>query len=234
MVFKFITFATANYMRHAQDICESALTHGGFDDSRIFTPSDIDTHFVERCKGILQCPRGYGYWLWKPYVILKTLCERCNDGDVLVYCDSQFVFIDDIKPFLLEQLEVSSSPYGIAIPRNKPNEPSYPEHQWTKGDAFNIILSKREACDDTYQAWGGFIAVKRSTSSIAFIAAWLAYAEDSRIITDIPTQIIPNHQSFKENRHDQTVLSLIAKRYKIPFFHFPTKYLQNLRVPFKV
>ena len=35
---------------------------------------------------ILANKRGYGYWLWKPYLIMKTL-EQMNDNDILVYAD---------------------------------------------------------------------------------------------------------------------------------------------------
>ena len=31
--------------------------------------------------------RGYGHWIWKPYIILKTLLSM-NDGDLLMYLDS--------------------------------------------------------------------------------------------------------------------------------------------------
>lgn len=227
----FISFATDNYLHHAQRLCQSARANG-FDEAYIYTPSDLDDNFNHRCSNILSCQKGAGYWLWKSYVILKALCEKCIDGDILVYCDSQYVFIEDMRDFLRQ--EILKSTAGIAISNNKPNEPSFPEHQWTKGDAFMLISGKHQAEDDSLQAWAGFIALKRSHISIGFVGAWLGYAEDARNVTDIPSYIISNHHSFVENRHDQTVLSLIAKRYNIKFFHFPCRYLQNIRVPFNM
>jgi hypothetical protein len=35
---------------------------------------------------ILKNKRGLGYWLWKSYLIKKTL-EKMNENDVLLYCD---------------------------------------------------------------------------------------------------------------------------------------------------
>lgn len=227
----FITFATDNYLHHAQRICDSALNKG-FDEVHIYTPQNLDDSFKQRCKKILSYQKGAGYWLWKSYIILKALCEICSDGDVLVYCDSQYVFIEDIIQFVHEQIEKSA--VGVAISHNKPNEPSFQEHQWTKGDALFLISSKHVAEDHSLQAWAGFIALKRSHISIGFVGAWLGYAEDERNITDSPSYITPNNVAFVENRHDQTVLSLIAKRYGIQFFYFPCRYLQNIRVPFKV
>ena len=34
---------------------------------------DLDDDFVAKNKELLSKPRGAGYWVWKPYIILKTL-----------------------------------------------------------------------------------------------------------------------------------------------------------------
>ena len=38
-------------------------------------------NFIEKHK------RGYGYWLWKPYIIMQQL-ENMGEGDVLFYADA--------------------------------------------------------------------------------------------------------------------------------------------------
>ena len=35
--------------------------------------------------------KGYGYWLWKPYIIKKTL-EKMKKGDILLYLDVKLIF----------------------------------------------------------------------------------------------------------------------------------------------
>lgn len=222
----FITYATDSHLQYALNLRNSALTHGGFDKAHIYTPADLDTGFLERCQSILQEPIGAGYWLWKPYVIMKALYELCSPGDILVYTDSKYLFTEPIMP-LIETAGLEAN--GIVISANKPNEPSFPEGALSKGDAFYLIGEKGNIMDN--QAWAGFIALKHCQQSFAFIGAWQAYAEDPRVITDSPS-IVPNFPMFKENRRDQTALSLIAKRWKIPFFHFPKRYLQNIRVPY--
>ena len=230
-----ITYATdGNYIRHATNLCNSALIHG-FDEAYIYTQNNIDINFKNKCDNILSLPRGGGYWLWKPYLILKTLNEKCQDDDIVVYCDSQYLFIENMNNFI--DTHIANSPYNITISHNKPNEPSYPEHMWSKGDAFYIINGQTVAEDNTLQAWAGFVAMKKTSNSnsncISVISEWLSYAQDIRCISDMPSTSIGNHKSFVENRHDQTVLSLVAKKYSIPFFHFPCRYLQNIRVPYR-
>ena len=44
--------------------------------------------------------RGGGYWLWNPYIILKTLIERMSDNDLLMYQDADSYLIEDAGPLL--------------------------------------------------------------------------------------------------------------------------------------
>lgn len=60
-----------------------------FDNIVCVTDKDLqnDNDFwPKHSRFINSNPRGYGYWLWKPYIILKQL-ELLNDGDILFYAD---------------------------------------------------------------------------------------------------------------------------------------------------
>jgi len=43
---------------------------------------DLDAEFVTKNKELLSKTRGAGYWVWKPYVILKTL-KMIPEGDIV-------------------------------------------------------------------------------------------------------------------------------------------------------
>ena len=96
MRYHFITFATENYLDDARELCDSALNKGGFDTVKIYNFNDIDPIFSKKNNHILSLSRGAGYWLWKPYIIQKHLFE-IEDGDILCYCDSSYLFLDNIK-----------------------------------------------------------------------------------------------------------------------------------------
>jgi hypothetical protein len=68
-----------------------------FDVSLSFNKGDLDNSFVEKNNHILNQPRGAGYWLWKPYVIVKALSQM-NDNDLLFYTDSGSYFLTPIDP----------------------------------------------------------------------------------------------------------------------------------------
>src|SRR5437870_8412472 len=60
-----------------------------------YGPEDLDRQFYEQHKHILQLKRGAGYWLWKPYIILKTLLE--TNYKYIIYCDSGSKLADSIE-----------------------------------------------------------------------------------------------------------------------------------------
>jgi hypothetical protein len=79
--------------------------------------------------------------------------------------------------------------------------------------------------------WAGFIMLKKNMETIAFISEWLTYTQDSRICSDIPNIFGANDPSFIENRHDQTILSLLCKKWKIPFHTMNRSYMIDIRNP---
>ena len=85
---------------------KTALEVGKVDKYYSYGPNDIDKDFKQRNKDILSQKRGNGYWLWKPYFILKTLREKLNEGDYLIYTDAGILYTnstDKIINFLNEQ-----------------------------------------------------------------------------------------------------------------------------------
>ena len=76
----------------------------------------------------------------------------------------------------------------------------------------------------TMQIHGAFLLLRHSFYTMRFVAQWLTYCEDVRIITDVPSSACPRMkeaEGFRENRHDQTVLSLLAKKWNIPTWPEP-------------
>jgi hypothetical protein len=226
MKYHFITFATKNYIDYAQNLCKSAIKIGKFDTARIFTYSDIDLEFLEKNKQILSLKRGAGYWLWKPYVINKRL-SNIGDDDVLCYCDSKYLFRSDIreieKEYLLEK--------NLGITQNKPDQGgSYKDKTFSKEDAFNLMNitdNYKSLFKETPQAWAGFILIRKTDFTVFFIKKWLDYCKNPLIITDSKSITGPEDPNFIENRHDQTVLSLLAKKWGINFHTMKEKYLIN-------
>ena len=92
MVVKFITFGggAEKYVEAGKRLLAQAEACGVFDQCQLFLAKDLqaDSEFwAQHGAFITQNKRGYGYWLWKPYLIKKMMAQMQN-GDKLIYLDA--------------------------------------------------------------------------------------------------------------------------------------------------
>ncbi len=235
MKYHFITFATPNgpYIKDARDLCASATSVARFDTALIGNMSILDPEFKKQNAHILRQARGAGYWLWKPYVILKRL-DELPDGDVLCYCDSSYRFLSDARKIADEWLKDGD----IGSCHNKPNDSAWREHtdrKYTKCDAFELMnvspSDERERIKSTTQAWAGFVILRKSATSISFVREWLHHAQNAQIITDIRSITAPEDPQFVDNRHDQSIYSILLKMNHIRLNFIEKDFLHNNRYP---
>ena len=84
----FLTFAAGPDFRHSLTaIAEEASSFSLFDEIHAWNEKDCDPEFWEEHRTFIEAnPRGYGYWLWKPYINLKLL-SQVEEDDIIVYAD---------------------------------------------------------------------------------------------------------------------------------------------------
>jgi len=141
--------------------------------------------------------RGAGFWLWKPLVILEAL----KMDPVVIYLDASCIIVEDPTEWI-------NSVVDIGISRNN----AFPMHNWTRRDCFYYMDCDHEKYWNGHQAWAGSVVVKESGKDI--IQKWLEYGSDRRIISDDRNVCgFDNLKTFKDHRHDQSILSLLAIKY---------------------
>jgi hypothetical protein len=201
----------------------SAIENGKIDYAYALTPDDIDPLFKEKNKYILNNNRGAGYWLWKYYFANKLLNEdEIKKGDILIYSDSKMLFLNNVKYFIdiifRDNIDIMTfwKPYMN-------DTLIFDEKTWTKRDCFILTKTDEEKYTHTMQGWGGFYLYKKSEFSNYFFNEALNYGTDYRIITDSPNECgSPNYNTFKDHRHDQSILSLLSKKYNFYPYRYPT------------
>ena len=88
------------------------------------------------------------------------------------------------------------------------------EKQYTKRDAFILMGADSPFYTDTRQYCANIQIYKKSKYTQKFIEELLYYSQDKRIISDDNNTLgFQNYKEFIDNRHDQTVLSLLIKKY---------------------
>ena len=139
---------------------------------------------------------------------MRYMLYEANEGDIVCYCDSRYQFKSSIVNFINNLVQ---SPPHIAIPKNKPGEGEYKEKWFSKGDALTIIDADSPSVRESLQAWAGFNCFKKTFYAIQFIAQWMTYVEDARVMIGHQSILAPNDDEFKASRQDQSALSLVGR-----------------------
>ncbi|MDU1889289.1 MAG: hypothetical protein E6767_01245 [Dysgonomonas sp.] len=184
-----------------------------FDKIYLFTEKDLTPTFKKDFKRyMIPYTRGFGYWCWKPQIILQLL-DKIDEGDILLYMDIGSHLNIGGKKRLLEYIKtVDESETGILAFRS----PEHLESKLTKMDIFEYFgVADNKFYTNTTQIEDGHIFIKKSPFAISFIKEWMkAYCDDFSLATDSPSRKA-NFGDFMENRHDQSLFSILGKKYGI-------------------
>lgn len=189
-----------------------------FDEYIGYNRQCLDSNFYVKNKHILDCSTGAGYWLWKSYIINKTL-SNCQENDIVMYADctiSQIAPITELFRILIEE-----TPGVMAF---KINDSMGDERGSIKRDAFILMdCDKEEYFKETYH--GAMSLFKCNDFSKSLVYDYLRYSQDDRILTDIPNTLgQPNYPIFNGSRHDQSIYSLLCKKHKLKNYVDPTQF----------
>jgi hypothetical protein len=198
----FVTFGTGIYLQSKERLLEEAKNLNFFDYVFGFDNSIFDKDFN---KILDKNSRGYGFWLWKPYIILKVLNLMDND-DILLYCDSGCKLFPEGLQRLQEYFNILSSNKHSTLSFQL----NYIEKDWTKRDLLDLFPEM----ENTKQLMATAFLVKKNDASTFLINEWLklGVSNNQHFINDTPSSI-QNYPSFKDHRHDQSIFSLLRKTF---------------------
>lgn len=208
-----------NRFLNSQEYCtKTGYEIGGFDKVYQFRYNDIDEDFRNKNISILSQYRGAGYWLWKYYFAIKLLNDdSIKESDYIFYADSGSHFIDKID-HLIDVMERDK----ISIMTFRQNHLS---HIWTKRDMFIIMGADTPEYTHTGQRVGGWFLFKKNELSKQFFQECLNYGCDPRILTDAPNTLgFPNYPGFRDHRHDESLISVMCKKYKFFPYRNPSQH----------
>jgi len=209
----FITFGAGgdNYIDAGNRLVKQVKTLGLFDKTILYTENDLiqDSYFWEKHKNfILNNKRGYGYWLWKPYIIQKTL-KLMNENDILLYLDSGCEVRVCKKQQMCDLFEYVNEDYIIGCPADVKLE-----REWTKRDLFSFLNMDTMNYLNSVQQQAGALLILKNVKVTEMVTEWYNIGCNYHLIDDTPS-LLENANEFREHRHDQSIYSLLLKKYNI-------------------
>lgn len=207
---KILTFAKGNFIESQQKLKNHLVSIGLLNQKHI-TDKDLPESFLSEHSDILSLKKGYGYWIWKPFIILNEL-QKLNDDEILIYIDST-----DIPEKIFFDIVLDHFNNNDLLLINR----GYKHGEWTKRDCFVLMDCDNDSYYNSVQLEAGIMALKKNGFNINLIKEWFEFMKDEKILTDIPNTCgLPNLPNFKDHRHDQSILTNLSIKHNLKSLNF--------------
>lgn len=181
-----IFYQNQNFLVH------SALNKG-IDHFINYRRNILDDDFLKDRASILNEKCGAGYWLWKPWIILKTL-KMAPPGAIIIYADSGYCFCGELE-YIFQTMEH----HHVIIPEAGPNDGPLSDISKPKMlEKFGIdpIDAKKFT-----QIIANFIVIKNTPEACEFISKWFDLCCQKDLITG-------KKYGDGHHLHDQTLMNI--------------------------
>ena len=212
-----IAYADKRY-ESAEHLLKRSCLRNGVDRFCGYGFKDLPKDLQDKCSE----KRGGGYWRWKSYIICDAL-SKLNEDDYLVYLDSGCALTGDIHQLIkcMDRDEKDIMMFTLSS--------EYTERKWTKRDIFiELGCDDDSSVTDTPQMIATYIICRNTAKTRDFMAKYYEYSMKGTLITDeVCVMGKPNYPEFIENRHDQSILSVLAKCSGIVPYRNPSQHGDN-------
>jgi hypothetical protein len=217
-----VTYGDGIYTKQKERLKREAEETKWF--SRVFSygREDVEEFYQQHKNFIDSNPKGFGLWIWKPWLIRKALAQL-KESDILIYCDAGVSFINvgqfkesREKAFqdYVSLLNSSSRPVLAFAPDASPAP--YLNKQFSK----MFLLKKAELHNDdiflnSAQPEATVVLMRKTSFTTAFIEKWayLVLWESYKLVDD---NLYDEKEllGFLVHRHDQSILSVLSYKNK--------------------
>lgn len=198
---------------------QTAYKKGRFDKVFEYSPENINKEFLEKNQScFVEGDHRIGkFGLWRPLIIVDAL-NKIEIGDYLFYCDSGAYYVNSID-YLIEEMEQNRDEIMIFdIP--------FIEKQWTKRDIFVYLKCDNKKYTDSNQRMSTAFLLKKGKKSMEFFNEYMKIATEAPFLFTDENNILGknNYENFIDNRHNQSVLSVLSKKYNLNSYMDPSEY----------
>jgi hypothetical protein len=200
----YITFSGQRYHNPTSLAVQNAPKFGAeqvtvYDDHWLSTACP---EFMAKANPLFTHPktRGYGWFSWKPFVIMDALFR--NPDAVVLFVDGDTHPIHDLS-VIYDTAERERIMLFSAV--------GCWQRRWCKRDCYILMGQDEPKYYDQQHAVARFMAFTKD--HIPFLAEWQHYVLDIRCNTFDPSVLAPEVEGFHEHRCEQAMLTNLAHKY---------------------
>lgn len=161
--------------------------------------------------------RGFGWFIWKPFVILHAL-QRLKPGDMLLYTDADTYPIADLAP-VFEGCVEDNGMYVFA-------ETGCLHRNFCKRDTLVVMAldSPQWGVRMQWHATARFLVFQAGRwRNEQFLMEWLTYCLNPLANTFDQSRIVPEYPDLHEPRCEQAILTNLIYKYQQPLHRVPDR-----------
>lgn len=221
------SFADTRMSPMLDRLCQQALAFGEFKSILLYTEKDFDDDFKSIFKGKNpKTLRGYGFWAWKPFIILKAL-KQIPEGDILLYLDAGCHLNKKGILRFREYIQMLKSNQKLFLTFELAGD-RFMERNWTKGCLLDYFKVKDDPLfTDTNIRDASTIFCVNHALAVQFMEEWYSIFQNHLHLADDSVSTTPNLEGFIEHRFDQSIYSVLAKKKILPFLSSKEIYTTN-------
>jgi hypothetical protein len=199
----FLSFGDSKkYSKDLNRISTEASNFSRINHVTIFNETNLGKTFFDlHGEFILKQPKGFGCFLWKPFIIGNVL-ESLKENDILVYADAGCHLNNKGIPRFDEYIKILERVSLLGF------ELAHENHLYTKRKCFEVLDPALRFFNEKMIA-AGVLLIKKNQSSVDFVQRWKEYSFNYDLIGDYSDE--SNHDTFLNHRHDQSILSLLVR-----------------------
>ena len=205
----FITYGNKMYNNSKKRLREESSNSGWFDTITICGPENLSEEFKHEFDDILKKPRGAGYWIWKFDIIKQQLTKLANN-DILIYMDAGCTININGKTRFNEYIEMLNNSNESIISF----EMNHLEKHYTNKELFHHFnMNVNDNNGNSGQIVGGILIMKNTENMKKIIDDCINVLRTDHLLVTDHYNKMEQSSEFKDNRHDQSILSLVRKKH---------------------
>ena len=206
----FITYASSKFESAKKRLIKEAKNSNWFDSINGYGPNNLTSEFKNKHNNILnKVNRGAGFWIWK-FDIIKQELEKMNENDYLIYCDAGST-INSVggEPRFYEYINMlKESKFGIISFKDKPPG----EKMYTIKQIFDyFLLEENTEIVNTGQIAATVLIMKKNQHLQNILKICNELLDNNNLLITDYYNNKEQYKLFKDNRHDQSILSIVRK-----------------------